>query len=52
MPLEVDDVLAWGFLEYFFAGMLSVLVIVVGVFALFVAGQLVRNPGRRDRTRP
>jgi hypothetical protein len=52
MAPEVDAVLAWGFLEYFFAGILSLLVIVVGIFALYVAGQLVRNPGRRDRTRP
>ena len=40
-----------GFLEWFFAGMLSVLVIAVGVFALFVAVQLFRNPGRQSRTR-
>ena len=52
MASEVDAVLAWGFLEDFFAGMLSLLVIVVGIFALYVAGQLVRNPGRRDRSRP
>lgn len=35
-----------GFLEWFFLGMLSLLVLVVGAFAAFVALQLFRNPGR------
>jgi hypothetical protein len=43
--------LAWGFLEFFFAGMLSFLVLIVGAFAGYVALQLIRNPGRRGRTR-
>ncbi len=43
--------LAWGFLEFFFAGMLSFLVLVVSGFAGFVALQLIRNPGRRGRPR-
>jgi hypothetical protein len=40
-----------GFLEWFFAGMLSLLVVAVGAFALFVAVQLFRNPGRQPRAR-
>ena len=43
--------LAWGFLELFFVGMLSFLVLLVGGFAGFLALQLIRNPGRRGRTR-
>ena len=35
-----------GFLEWFFAGMLTFLVLAVGAFALFVGMQLFRNPGR------
>ena len=35
-----------GFLELFFAGMLTFLVLAVGAFALFVGVQLFRNPGR------
>jgi hypothetical protein len=35
-----------GFLEWFFAGMLTALVLAVGGFALFVGVQLFRNPGR------
>ena len=41
-----------GFLEWFFAGLLTLLVGAVGLFALFVGGQLFRNPGRRARPRP
>jgi hypothetical protein len=35
-----------GFLEWFFLGLLSLLVGAVGLFGLFVALQLFRNPGR------
>ena len=40
-----------GFLEWFFAGMLTFLVLAVAAFALFVGLQLFRNPGRQPRTR-
>jgi threonine/homoserine/homoserine lactone efflux protein len=36
-----------GFLQYFFVGLLVVLVGVVGIFFLFLVAQLVRNPARR-----
>ena len=54
MPLVVAILPAglathWGFLEWFFAGMLSILVLAVGGFALFVGAQLFRNPARRAR---
>jgi hypothetical protein len=41
-----------GFLEWFFAGLLTLLVGVVGLFALFLFVQLFRNPGRTPRSRP
>ncbi len=41
----------WGFLEWFFAGMLTFLVLAVSGFALYVSVQLFRNPSRRPRTR-
>lgn len=41
-----------GFLEWFFAGLLTLLVAVVGLFALFLFVQLFRNPGRQPRSRP
>jgi hypothetical protein len=41
-----------GFLEWFFAGLLTLLVGVVGLFAIFVFVQLFRNPGRTPRSRP
>lgn len=42
-----------GFLQYFFVGLLVVLVGLVGLFFVFLVVQLVRNPGRRgDRSRP
>ncbi len=41
----------WGFLEWFFAAMLTALVGAVSLFALFVAVQLFRNPARHPRTR-
>jgi hypothetical protein len=40
-----------GFLEWFFAAMLSFLVLAVGGFALFVGLQFFRNPGRQPRPR-
>jgi hypothetical protein len=40
-----------GFLEWFFVALLAALVGATGLFALFVASQLFRNPGRRDRSR-
>ncbi|HWO69184.1 MAG TPA: hypothetical protein VNP94_00295 [Actinomycetota bacterium] len=36
-----------GFLEWFFAGLLAVLVGAVGLFALYLFAQLFRNPARR-----
>jgi hypothetical protein len=39
----------WGFLELFFASVLTFLVLAVGGFALFVGLQLFRNPSRRSR---
>lgn len=41
-----------GFLEWFFAGLLGFLVLVVTGFAAYVARQLTRNPGRGSGTRP
>jgi hypothetical protein len=41
-----------GFLEWFFLGLLMLLVVVVSFFGLFVAIQLFRNPGRAPRPRP
>ena len=38
---------AWGFLEWFFAGVLAVLIGVVGVFFLYMVAQLWVNPARR-----
>jgi hypothetical protein len=38
-----------GFLEWFFLGLLSLLVVVVTVFALFMGIQLFRSPGRSPR---
>jgi hypothetical protein len=40
-----------GFLEWFFLGLLMLLVVVVSFFGLFVAIQLFRNPGRAPRAR-
>ena len=40
-----------GFLQFFFVGLLLLLVAVVGLFFLYVAGQLFRNPGRHDTRR-
>jgi len=37
----------FGLLEWFFAGLLAMLVGVVGLFFLYVAVQLFRNPSRR-----
>jgi hypothetical protein len=49
--LLVDHPAPWGFLEWFFASMLTFLVLAVGGFALYVSVQLFRNPSRRPRTR-
>ncbi len=49
--LLVEHAAPWGFLEWFFASMLTFLVLAVSGFALFVAVQLFRNPGRRSRTK-
>jgi hypothetical protein len=49
--LLVEHTAPWGFLEWFFVSLLTFLVVAVGGFALFVAVQLFRNPGRRPRTR-
>lgn len=40
-----------GFLEWFFFALLAILVAAVGVFALFLAAQLFRNPARHPRIR-
>jgi hypothetical protein len=40
-----------GFLEWFFFGLLMLLVVVVSVFGLFVGIQFFRNPGRASRPR-
>jgi hypothetical protein len=41
-----------GFLEWFFAGLLASLVGVVTLFAIYVALQMFRNPGRGPGSRP
>jgi hypothetical protein len=47
-----DPVLAIsGFLEWFFLGLLTMLVAAVSLFGLFAALQLFRNPGRPTRPR-
>jgi hypothetical protein len=38
-----------GFLEWFFLGLLTFLVVAVGIFGLYAAAQLFRNPGRPPR---
>lgn len=38
-----------GFLEWFFLGLLSFLVVAVTLFALYMAIQLFRSPGRSPR---
>lgn len=40
-----------GFLEWFFIGLLSLLVVAVTLSGLFMAIQLFRNPGRSPRPR-
>jgi hypothetical protein len=37
---------ASGFLEWIFLGILALLLVVVGVFSLYVIAQQFRNPGR------
>lgn len=41
-----------GFLEKFFLGLLVLLVVAVGVFALFLIVNQFRNPGRRPGEGP
>ncbi|HET9722916.1 MAG TPA: hypothetical protein VFR44_03620 [Actinomycetota bacterium] len=38
---------SWGFLEWFFAGVLAILVGVVGIFFVYMVAQLFVNPARR-----
>ena len=40
-----------GFLEWFFVGLLVALLGVVGLFSIYAASQMVRNPGRSPRRR-
>lgn len=40
-----------GFLEWFFIGLLTLLVAAVSLFGLFAGLQLFRNPGRPSRPR-
>lgn len=40
-----------GFLEWFFLGLLTLLVVAVSVFGLLLAAQFFRNPGRPRRAR-
>ena len=40
-----------GFLEWFFLGLLTLLVGAVSLFGLYLALQFFRNPGRSGRTR-
>jgi hypothetical protein len=42
---------AFSFLQSVFVGLLVLLVGIVGLFFLFLAAQLIRNPGRGPRTR-
>jgi hypothetical protein len=42
---------AFSFLQSFFVGLLVVLVGVVGLFFVYLAAQLLRNPGRGPHTR-
>jgi hypothetical protein len=42
---------AFSFLQSFFVGLLVLLVGLVGLFFVFLAAQLIRNPGRGPRTR-
>jgi hypothetical protein len=39
----------WGLLEWFFVALLVGMVVLVGVFFLYLVGQLFLNPGRRAR---
>jgi hypothetical protein len=40
-----------GFLEWFFLGLLTFLVVAVSLFGVFAATQFFRNPGRSGRNR-
>jgi hypothetical protein len=44
--------LALSFLQLVFVGLLVALVGIVGLFFLYLATQLIRNPGRPPRRRP
>jgi hypothetical protein len=44
--------LALSFLQLVFVGLLVALVGIVGLFFLYLAAQLIRNPGRPPRRRP
>lgn len=39
-----------GFLEWFFLGLLTLLVVIVSAFGLFAAIQFFRNPARTPRS--
>ena len=43
---------ALSFLQLVFVGLLVALVGLVGLFFLYLAAQLIRNPGRGPRERP
>jgi hypothetical protein len=38
-----------GFLEWFFLGLLTFLVVAVSIFGIYAAAQFFRNPGRASR---
>jgi hypothetical protein len=42
---------AFSFLQTVFVGLLVILVGIVGLFFVFLAAQLIRNPGRGPKTR-
>jgi hypothetical protein len=48
-PIGYSDrmLAAWGFLEWFFAGVLGLLLVVVGAFFLYLIAALFVNPARR-----
>jgi hypothetical protein len=46
MAFDMGVLAIQGFLEWFFAGLLALLVGIVGLFGLYVGLQLFRNPGR------
>lgn len=38
---------AWGFMEWFFAAVLAILVGVIGLFFVYIVARLFVNPARR-----